>query len=288
MGCKGSKESPKEQRKIKSKMQKVGVDKYDSFFEGVQKLLEAAEEIREGLEDSKDEGIEQSHVYKLKDPKFLEVFRVAFWTLSANSNGEIKKCKPVTGSEAPFIKMEDSANLNAWARDLWGCCDKWLKTVIEAPKNLQTIVDSLTNDSKKVTEFNIKEDTASLAMKEKFTAAKAFAANAGTLTKGLAQVTRLPPILKDAVVDSKDIIANLKELVTKADEVGKPACDEVLYYPSAIFDKFHKGEKLSEEEIKKKQEEIEKFNGGKPKESAEEKKGRKESRERAEIRRQEG
>lgn len=47
----------------------------------------------------------------------------------------------------------------------------------------------------------------------------------------------------------KELIPKLKELATKADEVGAKAAAEKIIKPSEIFDKYHPGPKKTPKEI---------------------------------------
>jgi len=216
--------------------------------------------------------LEASDVYKLKDPQYVEVFRVAFWSLSANAGGDIKKVKASFSAEPPFIHLEYFDGLWWWTRELWDTCDKWLKACVEGPKHLAEIVEQIVAAADKLKDFDIKADSEGLGMAEKLKAATKFGKNSAALASNAAKLKELQPILTKAVADLKVIGPQLKDLVGKADEVGKQAAADKLEYPTAIFEKFHKGERKTKAEIDNLTSEQAKFNGGKKKETKEEKK----------------
>jgi len=262
MGC-GASQTEKEKRKIKGDFENVGVAKYDEFFEALKKSLEAAEEIRDGLQDAPEEGAEQSECYKLKDYQYVEVVRVCLWTLSCNGGGEIKKCKTSFSAEPPFIDLQYFDGLYLWTRDLWDTIRKWLKACCDAPKNLDRIVKDIADAAEKLKDFNIKDDTSSLGMIEKAKAGKAFASNSAKLVSNAAKVKVLPDLLQKALADLKVIGPQLKDLVGKADETGKPAFAEGLRYPWEVFEKYHKGERKTPAEIEAEDKAVEKRSGKK-------------------------
>jgi len=265
MGC-GASQSEKEKRKIQSNFDRVGIAKYDEFFEGMSKTLEEAEELREGLQDAPEEGKEQSQCFQLKDYKYAEVFRVCLWTLSANAGGEIKKCKTSFSAEPPFIDLQYFDGLYLWTRDLWDTCRKFLKACGDAPKKMVGLVKSITEAADRLKDFKISEDSAGLGMVEKAKASKAFVANSAKLAANAAKVKALPDLLKAALEEIKTIGPQLKEMYGKADETGKPASAEGCRYPWEVFEKFHKGERKTKADIEKEKKELEKKNGPKKKE----------------------
>jgi hypothetical protein len=251
MGCGGSKDGEKEKRKIKSDFDRIGIMKYDEFFDNASKLLESAEKIREGLVEAPEEGKELTECWRLKDYKYSEVFKVALWTLSCNADGKISKCKASFTADAPFMHLDYFEGLMLDTRYVWDTCEKWLNTVAEAPKNLVTIVAELAKAGEKVTEFKISEDTASLGMVEKAKAGKGFAKNMATLVDGVKKTKTLPDILKAAVEDLKEVGPKLKEIYGKADEIGEKAAKDGLRYAREVFEKYPPGPVKTKEEIEK-------------------------------------
>lgn len=93
MGCGASKEG--EDKAIDYSMEWIPSSEFNNFFRTCESVLETAENLRSGLEDSLEEMYDISAVSYLKSPPTLmDAVKVWLWALSANNEGDISKCKP--------------------------------------------------------------------------------------------------------------------------------------------------------------------------------------------------
>ena len=91
-------------------MHKVGVEKFDNFFDSAGEILGNAEDIRGGLQDSKETMEEIANVELLKEPSLVDAIQAWIWSLSANEGGEIKKSGLEILEEKPYIQVDCSSH----------------------------------------------------------------------------------------------------------------------------------------------------------------------------------
>lgn len=93
MGCGGSRDGG--DKEIDYTMEFVPAPDVNAFFSTCEEVLKQAEELRAGWEDSLEEMYDLSSVCFLKAPPTLvDAVKVWIWTLAANNEGDINKCKP--------------------------------------------------------------------------------------------------------------------------------------------------------------------------------------------------
>jgi len=251
MGCKGSKDG-KEERAIDSEFQQIGIARFDDFFNDAHTLLDSAETIRSGIEDSKERGAEIAETWQLKESKYIDTVQVLFWAASAENGGQIKKTDLEVMGEPPFVKMNGS-KITHDTYNLYDTFSTYLKTVAEGPGKLKEIVDSLQAMAEKAPDL-VKEgknevQNSSLDLRGKATAIARLGKNSAKLPKELAKCKALQEVLTTAKDDMKELVPKLKELYSKADEVGAKAAGENLIRPREIFQKYHPGPKKTPKEI---------------------------------------
>lgn len=252
MGCGGSKDKDGNPNEIKFQMQTVGVAAADDFFKNVGDALESAEKIRKGAEDDKEEALELSHAYRLKDKgqRMRSAFQVLFWAISAGNGGDVKKTKLDIVAELPFLKFERDGNLHNDTNRLGEASNGFLEACANGPADLQNIITKLSEAAEKAPKLKDDCDFSGLGAMEKPKAFKNIAVNTQTLTKNLPKVKDLLPKVQDAAKDMKEIGPNLKNLVDTADETGKKAHESKKTTPSEIFDEFVKDGLLTDDEVK--------------------------------------
>jgi hypothetical protein len=249
MGCKGSKDAGGEDKQIDYKFENTGFVKFDQLFQNASTILESAEKIRGGLEDSKEDGQEIAGTDQLKDPKYVETLKVLLWSLSAGGKGKIFDLGTEVTAEKPYLKVEPSA-LNEETRKLYNTFTEYVNTVIDAPEDLKTSITKLQElvdmipDAVKDAKSEI--ETSSMNFKEKADAMIKIKKNSEKLPKQLEKCKRLSEILKEAGTDLKQTVPELKTLVGSADEVGTKANEEKLFKPKEIFNKYHTGARNDE------------------------------------------
>jgi len=194
---------------------------------------------------------------------------VCFWSLSAQAHGKIKDTGVEVTTEKPYVGVKKE-KLNKESVELFETIETYLETVISSPVELEESIKKLGEISEKAPDAmkDAKEELESggKGFKEKVDAVIKMKKNITKLSQQIGKCKKLSGILKEAAVDVKALLPQLKSLVTTADEVGAKANDEKLYLPHEIFDKHHTGLKKAEKEAEKKEKADEK------KEKAEEKK----------------
>jgi len=251
MGCTGSKDK-KDERKIDYEFDDINILRFDSFFRDARALLQAAEDIRGGVEDSKEEGAELANTWQLKEPKYTDTVQVLFWAASAENGGQIKNTDLDITSEAPFVKM-NGTKITHDTYKLYETFSTYLKTIIDGPEKLKEIVEKLQAIAEKAPDM-VKEGKneiqgSNLDFAGKAKAVARLAKNANKLPRELVKCKNLQEVLKTAKTDMQELIPKLKELATKADEVGAKAAAEKIIKPAEVFDKYHPGPKKTPKEI---------------------------------------
>lgn len=240
MGCKVSK--GKNSKKINHTFELIGFPSFDAFFEDAQRLLENAEEIRSGVIDSRQEGVELSHAYKLDDARYIDVVQVLLWTISAENEGKIMKVDIDVTSDAPFVKL-DKSKLTEETYSLYESFSDYLETIMKAPETLAEIVEKLDEMSHKGAEMikNGKEEiqNSDMDVVRKAKAISQLGKNVSKLGAELTKCRSLQEAVIEAKEDLKDLIPKFKELVSEADKVGAKAHEEHLYTPGKIFERFY-------------------------------------------------
>jgi hypothetical protein len=254
MGCSSSKpEDPKQARKIKFKFGKLNVPKFDQFFDSASKLLENAEGIREGVQDSKEEGQELSDTFRLKNYQYAETVRVLFWSLSASAKGNIKSTKITCSTEAPFVVLDYFPGLNADTQTLCKTFEKFLKAVTTGPTTLVDIVKGLEDLVNKGKDFpkNAKADfkAAGLNPMDSVKALGTLTKNLNILTKELPKVKNITPLVAEAAKDMKVLAPKFKDIFFTCDTIGGKAFAAGHLTPKAIFTNYHTEPRKTDKEI---------------------------------------
>jgi hypothetical protein len=253
MGCGGSKqEDPKEARKFKNDFPLLRVQKFDEFFQAASNLLGAAEEIRSGLQDSRDDAIDLTVSNALKTFSYAEVIKVLFWAIVANVRGSIKTTKITIIDEAPFIALEIQG-LQQETNDLVSAVKTYLKTIVTGPVAIANILKDLEPMVAKGKDLmtSAKDDFKNAGLKPLDTvkALGTLSKNLAKLGKEIAKVKNIPPLIVDAGKDLKSLVPKFKEIFSTCDEVGTKAYQAGVMKPKDIFDKYHPGPKKTAAEL---------------------------------------
>jgi len=254
MGCGSSKEA-EDDKSIKTDFKEVKIPEFDTFFNAAKETLEAAEELREGLEDCPDDLKELCEGWRLKEYKMIEAVKVWFWTLSQNAEGKIANTKFETKTEAPFFGF-DNSKLIVDTVSMGDRLQKFLKCALTAPLKVPELLTKL-NDL--VTKGNELVKGAPDAAKNAnlglgaLTAVKNAGMNMKLVVSGLSKFQKLPPLTAEAASNAKEIIGKLKEFYDKADEVGSKAAASSDRYPKYILKTYHPGPQKTEAEIEAEQ-----------------------------------
>jgi len=281
MGVCGSKDvDEKEARKIDSEFARLHIPKFDEFFDKASSILSRAEGIRFGLQDAREDAAEQAGTWQLKEYKYVETIKVLFWTLSANGGGDISKSKAGVQTEAPFIVLEYFDGLQYGTRLLADSFQAFLKSItsapIEIPKMLQEILELIKQGEELSKTAKDEATAAGLNALQAGKAALNFGKNLAKIKSESAKIEKIKPLAEDGVKEFKELLPQLKEVIAQADEVGKPAHEAVCRVPTEVFEKFHKGERKTKEDIEKEKKAAEAAKAKKDKKNKDKKEGKKE------------
>jgi len=253
MGCGASKEN-KDDKEIKYDFERIGLITLDDFFNRAAGVLETAEGIRSGLDDNKESGFELTGTNTLKDPKYIDVIQVLFWTLSAESKGKIVDTEIDIISETPYIKLDKrKCSREAW--EIYETFAGYVKTIMDGPKTLEDLVEQLQGLSERLTslttEGKAEIQNSSLTFGEKVKAVANLGKNSTKLTKNIEKCKVLKTTLQQAKTDLQDLLPKLKDTLKTADETGLKAHEAKLTSAPEIFAKFHPGPKKEGAVVKK-------------------------------------
>jgi len=249
MGCGNSKEAEGDDKAIKTEFKEVKIAEFDTFFNQAKETLEAAEEIRDGLEGCPDDLKELCEGWRLKEYKMVEAVRIWMWALSQNAGGKIANTKFTTHTEVPFFDF-DNNNLIVDTVSMGDRLKKFLKVAITAPVKVPEVLGKLQELVNKGQEL---VKTAPDAAKNAglgmgaLTAVKNAGLNMKLVASGLAKFQKLPALAADAAANAKEVIGKLKEFFDKADEVGAKAVASSDRYPKYITKAYHPGLKTEAE-----------------------------------------
>jgi len=238
MGCGSSKKkSARQVRKIKSEMPKCAIPKFDEFFESASKVLKAAEELREPLQDCMEFMVEACDVDALTSkPKseLLEAFKVWLWSVSACNDGKLANCKIEFSEKEPYIIVDES-KIGIDQADFTDNMKKWKDTIVKAPKEVEELIKQCEEFATKSSELitTVVDDckAANLGIGETITAGKNASKCAGRLGKGLKKLKEMPNLIKEAVTAMVLLAKELPAEIKKADEMGAKALAEKLRNP---------------------------------------------------------
>ncbi|EAR85798.1 hypothetical protein TTHERM_00312800 (macronuclear) [Tetrahymena thermophila SB210] len=277
MGCGGSRD--KADREIKSYMIWIPFA-YDvnAFFSPCENLLETAEMLRAGFEDTTEIMHDLASTNYLKSPPpptLIDAVKVWIWTLAANNEGDIGKCHLNADSSSPYLKVdlgnecsycknnpdifhpECSQNQNAKFQK---ALQTYIKTCIEGVKQLPDLLKNLIDlaeKSKNLAE-NCKSCLDALSTLEKAKALSNIAKNSATLASGVSKLKNVQTLVTEAVKNMQDIVKQVPDILATANEVAKKAVDKKHTHLADVMQDCHPGDKYDAAQIKKLKEEAEK------------------------------
>jgi len=270
MGC-GASGEEKDPRVIEYEMKETRVEKFDTFFKKFSEILEKCENIRHGLQDTREELVDETQVDYLKDKSanhFWESVKVFFWSVSSVNKGDIKKAKLDFGSEFPYITFENN-NLYVEQVKMKDNLTEFLKTCKEAPPVIPELtkqVDELAKEGDELVKNGM--DEAKNAGLNPFDAAKAVA-NAGNnmkiVAKNLPKVKELPNLAKIGADDLNVLLSQFGDAQKEFDTYGAKADAQSIWRPYEIFHKLHPGQKMTHAEYEKYEKEEKSKTGHKKK-----------------------
>lgn len=255
MGCGGSKgdSNPNE---IKSEMKETKVAEFDEFFKQASEFLEGLEELRAGLQDTRDEMNEIGRTEELATPSLVEAIRVFLWSVSAHKDGNLAAANLAFESDPPSFTV-DCGMMDHKTYDFSAAFKELIGTFTGAPKKIQELGNQAKEIGEKAnsmkSELKAKIDGSGLDAMGKIKATANAGINFTTVLKGCAKA---PEILKqagEAVNDLKGVLPKIKELILHSDDVGKKAAEKHHKKMDEIFEHYQTAPKKTPEQIKAEQ-----------------------------------
>jgi len=241
MGCGKSKDA-NESKTVEYKPKKTNVADADAFFEKFEPLVKQLEDIRVKIQDSREKAINIAGTNKVKNEteRFQTAVQVFLWSVSAGHDGKIQAARPQTFDQDPYFSI-DTKNCVDQVKELNTHVTEFISTAPTAPETFQRIFTEITNIAGQAVDTlnKVKEATKDLPLKERTDAVSNAASNSTALTALKTKLTQLQPQVKSASEDVKKITANLKDWISKADEVGENAFKSRHLTPSVIFNAYH-------------------------------------------------
>jgi DNA-binding ferritin-like protein len=253
MGCGATKDN-KDDKEIKYEFERIGLVTLDDFFNRAAGLLESAEGIRSGLDDNKESGYELTGTNTLKDPKYIDVIQVLFWTLSAQNKGKIADTETDIINETPYVKL----NRNKCSQEAWEIYETfagYVKTIMDGPKTIEDVSEQLQGLAERLssltTEGKAEIQSSNMSFGDKVKAVANLGKNTSRLTKNIEKCKVLKSTLQQAKTDLQELLPKLRDTLKTADETGAKAVAAKLTRAPEIFDKFHPGARKEGAVIKK-------------------------------------
>jgi len=100
----------------------------------VKDCLKSIEQLRSNIEDSRDNLLKDTYSIYLKSPNLKDALKIMFWCISANHQGDIKRCKPQLHVSPPYLSMQLDENTKEEVKSLWRYLTKYLDTVRQGPQ----------------------------------------------------------------------------------------------------------------------------------------------------------
>ena len=253
MGCGVSKQVD-DANTIQSDFKELSIPKFNEFFDNVKIVLEMCEEIREGLQDNREDAIQGTDVDWLQEVKFLEAVRVFLWSISSSNEGNINKAGITTKESSPYFDL-DRTNLYVEQVLVLEDIQKFLAAITtgipKIPDIVKKLEDAVTEGKEMAKTIKEEAKNANLPKTKILGEMSAMAANMSKLGKNCVKVKNLPEIAKIGTSDLAELLKNIRELINNADEIGAKAHAEKIFKPKEIFHKFHQGPKKTKDEKEK-------------------------------------
>lgn len=216
-------------------------------------ILEPLEEIRGGVEDNMETMKSVSNLVYLKEENYKYAVEAFFQAVSAQNGGEILKSDIKVTTEPPFLNF---TGLNEETEEFADALFGFLNTFFTGKDKYQALVDGVQDIVERAQGLSatITDDikNAGLPPMKIIKATKNFTANLNMLKQAGANAPRVPKIMIDGGMAFMEIVANIVQQYTNANEVGKKAAKEkLLSTPGKILLKFNEAERKTEEELLK-------------------------------------
>jgi len=237
---------------IQSVFKKTSIPQYDSFYEILNTAFERAEKIRSDILSVKRRCERITNTFKLKDSdNFINDIKVFVWSLSVNAGGDIQKFHVRTTTDLPYLLMDESLIISLANKALYEIYKEYMKLSTNSFRQVRDIMTEVDNK-----EGKIKEMTKNLGKEE--TNGKISIFKRRSLKKTLQENKK---IYLTALEKTKELLAHteklknevetnvklLNDIIQTADVIGKKAVSMGITDPKDIFDKFHTGERKSNE-----------------------------------------
>jgi len=253
MGVKQSKDGEiRAKRAIDSTFKLTVIPKFDGFYQEVGTLLDSVEKIRKSVQDQKEAAVESSHTWRLRDYSFIEVFRVLFWSLSANKGG-IGNAGVSIVRLPPYIKIDSFVGLSDETIALANAVKNYLDVFVDGPSILIDLINkigALTMLAPEMVNIAKSEGTIQHLKKDQIsTVREQMKYNSKKLEIEYGKAKKLLTVVLREGNELRALAVQFKEIYVAADEIGMVASGQKLRTPEMILRMLHPGVKKSLTEI---------------------------------------
>lgn len=250
MACCGGKKSGNSGPEIQTEMKEIKVEKFDELFTEGSEALQAAEDLRAGITDSKATCMAISGAYTLKVGGMSDAVKCFMWSVCQDVGADkFANMKPKIDIEAeePF-SMELDPAISAQNKEFFEAFKLWVETVAGSAASIQALTEKLKGVSEKAQELaGTAKDECSSAGLGAMDTAKAVAAigsNSKTLTTGMTKLGSLGPLGQEALTDIKELAGALAGILADGAKNSDEGKGKGAKTAAEYCEKQHPGEKL--------------------------------------------
>lgn len=236
-------------------MSEIKVPKFDDFFKLAGEALSAAEEMRAGLQDAKENCMVITGCHTIKDATLTDAFTCWLWSATQELGGG-DVIKPKFSLTAPHVSLEmPEVGLSADNKEFMDSFKVYCECIFSAPTKIPEILTKLQEFTEKANEMKgtAAEDfkAAGLGMQDNLKALKNIATNIGNLGKGVAKLSGLVEPAASGVKSFGDLATALPAILLEAAKNGKEGIEKGAKTAAEMAAKQHTGTKLTDIELKK-------------------------------------
>lgn len=236
---------------INTTMKEIKVEKFDDLFKDAATVLQTAEDLRAGLQDSKAACMAISGAYTLKVGGMADALQCWMWSVGAECgvdklSGSMKPKLDLQNE--PHFNMEIDPAMSEQNKEFFEAFQCYVNAVTGAATQVATIVEKIGEVTGKGNELmaTAKDDCAAAGLSAMDTA-KAVAAigsNLKTVATGSAKCTALGPVGAEALTDLTDLASKLAGMITDAAANCNEGKEKGAATAAEFCEKQHPGEKL--------------------------------------------
>lgn len=247
---------------IPTDMATTKIEKVDAVFEDAGSVLQSAEDIRAGLQDTKATCMTVSGAYTLKEGTMSDALTLFLWSVGANTGVEdlAGSIKPNIDLETGEFSMELESPLSEDCQEFYDAFKTWCKTVLGAVESIQGATEKVQECADKAKELSgtISSDAseAGLSFMDTAKAIKNVGTNIATIGKGAAKLGSLAQLAPVALADLKNLATGMPALLKEASTNVTEGKKKSLKTMAEFAEKHHSKEKVAPEEAKKHEDKV--------------------------------